>query len=198
MANPKTKTATYADIEALPPNVVGEILFGKLVVQPASEPRHAATLSAVGGVLGRPYVWAQDGPGGWIFMNKPEVRLGPHIVVPDVAGWKCGRLNLATDAQWVEEAPDWVCEVLSPATEASDRAPKRKVYHAYGIEYLWFADPRQRYLETFHRQSGGWLVTGFYDEHEEVTAPPFDAITFSLGLLWPFDPPPADSNAKEA
>ena len=30
----KSKPATYADIEALPPNMVGEILFGSLVTHP--------------------------------------------------------------------------------------------------------------------------------------------------------------------
>jgi hypothetical protein len=32
MLQPKTRPATYADIEALPPNVVGEILFDVLHV----------------------------------------------------------------------------------------------------------------------------------------------------------------------
>ena len=34
MLRPKDKPATYADIEALPANMVGEILFGVLHAQP--------------------------------------------------------------------------------------------------------------------------------------------------------------------
>ena len=37
----KSKPATYADIEALPDNVVGEILFGVLHTQPRPAPRHS-------------------------------------------------------------------------------------------------------------------------------------------------------------
>ena len=38
MPAPKMKTATYADIEALPPHIVGEIAFGSL----HTHPTHAA------------------------------------------------------------------------------------------------------------------------------------------------------------
>ena len=51
----KPKPATYADIEALPPNMVGEILFGSLVTHPRPAPRHAAAASHMGGVLTQPF-----------------------------------------------------------------------------------------------------------------------------------------------
>ncbi len=41
------RKATYADIEALPDHVVGEILAGELVVSPRPRLRHA---SALGGI----------------------------------------------------------------------------------------------------------------------------------------------------
>ena len=34
-----------------------------------------------------------------------------------------------------------------------------------------------------------WLLTHTFQDDEAGNAPPFDALTFSLGLLWPFDPP---------
>ena len=40
------KRATYADLDDLPENVVGEILGGELVVSPRPRPRHALAASA--------------------------------------------------------------------------------------------------------------------------------------------------------
>jgi proteasome lid subunit RPN8/RPN11 len=41
MLKSKVRPATYADIEALPPHVTGEILFGVLHTHPRPAPRHS-------------------------------------------------------------------------------------------------------------------------------------------------------------
>jgi Uma2 family endonuclease len=183
------KPATYADIEALPPNMVGEILFGSLVTQPRPARRHAVAAHNLGTAITTPFGFGQGGPGGWIFAVEPELHLGPHVVVPDLAGWKRERLIGQEDGAYFDEVPDWICEVLSPATEVYDRGDKRRIYETYGVDYLWLLDPRSRLLEVFVRQEKGWLLTNSFSNREDVSASPFDAISFSLGLLWPFDPP---------
>lgn len=193
MTAPKREAATYADIEALPPNTVGEILFGSLVTHPRPAPRHAAASSHLGMTLGPPFGFGNGGPGGWLILDEPELHLGPHIVVPDLAGWRKERLAGRRDLAWFEEVPDWACEVLSPATRAHDLGAKRRIYAAYGVGHLWYIDPIAMSLEVFQRQGESWLLTHTFIGQEDVSAPPFDAITFSLGLLWPFDFP-TDSN----
>lgn len=192
------KTATYADIEALPPNIVGEILFDRLVTHPRPARRHAAASSYLGGVLTPPFSFGDGGPGDWIILDEPELHLGPHVVVPDLGGWRQERLVGSSDTPWFDEAPDWICEVLSHSTKPYDIGPKRRIYATYGVGHLWYLDPASRSLEVFQRQDTAWLLTHAFIDREDVCAPPFEAITFSLGLIWPFDPPPADSNAEEA
>ncbi len=182
-------SATYADIEALPPHVVGEILFGNLVTHPRPAPRHGGATSALGMVTGGPYQFGFGGPGGWIFVDEPELHLGPHVVVPDIAGWRRERLAALPDKAFIEVAPDWVCEALSPATEKYDKGDKRRIYALYEVGHLWHLDARSRSLETFARRNRDWLLTGTYFDSEVVRAEPFAEITFNLGLLWPFDPP---------
>jgi Uma2 family endonuclease len=147
----------------------------------------------MGGILVQPFGFGQGGPGGWIFIIEPELHLGPHVVVPDLAGWRHEKLAGREEGAWFEEIPDWVCEVLSPATEVYDRGDKRRIYATFAVDYLWHLDPRSRVLEVFKRQDTSWLLTHTFTGRDDVSAPPFDAISFSLGLLWPFDPP-ADSN----
>lgn len=40
MLKPKPPAATYSDLEALPPHMVGEILYGALHAHPRPAPRH--------------------------------------------------------------------------------------------------------------------------------------------------------------
>lgn len=190
----KTKPATYADIEALPPNVVGEILFGSLVSHPRPARRHVLAASTLGTLIGSPFQLGAGGPGGRIILDEPELHLGPHVVVPDMAGWRRERFTERDDGPWFEVVPDWICEVQSPSARAIDLGPKRRIFATYGVGHLWYVDPMAMSLEVFQRQNESWLLTHTFIGHEDVSAPPFDAITFSLGLLWPFDPP-QDSNA---
>jgi len=89
---------------------------------------------------------------------------------------------------WFDRAPDWVCEVVSPSTERYDRGDKRRIYAEFSVPYLWLVNPLAQTLEVHRRQDdGSWLLTGTFTGNDPVSAAPFDAITFALGLLWPFD-----------
>ena len=190
MTAPAKIPATYADLEAVPPHLVAELLFGNLVTHPRPVPRHGAAGYNLGLELGGPFQRGRGGPGGWIFLPEPELHLGPNVVVPDLAGWKASRLPpAAVEQAFIEVAPDWICEVISPSTEKHDKGEKRQLYALYGIEHLWHLDPRPRTLEVFTRQDKNWLLTHTFLDQDEVRAPPFAEIVFSLGLLWPLDPP---------
>jgi len=183
------KPATYADLEAVPEHLVAEILFGNLVTHPRPTRRHGGAASAVGATVVSAYQFGVRGPGGWIFVDEPELHLGPHVVVPDIAGWRRERVTEPADTPYFEVPPDWVCEIISPSTEKYDKGAKRQIYALYGVEHLWFIDPRARTLEVFVRLDKNWLLTHTFFDADEVSAPPFNELTFSLGLLWPFDPP---------
>jgi Uma2 family endonuclease len=184
------RPATYEDLLAVPEHLVAEILFGRLVTHPRPAPRHATSANALAGVLTPPFQFGRDGPGGWIFMSEPELHLGGHVVVPDLAAWRRERLPTLPDTAWIDIAPDWVCEVLSPSTQRHDRGDKRTIYADAGVEHLWHLDPMLRMLEVFALRDGKWLLLGAFHDSAEVAAPPFAHARFSLGLLWPFDPVP--------
>jgi len=120
-------------------------------------------------------------------VDEPELHLGPHVAVPDIAGWRRERVTEPADKPYFEVAPDWICEILSPSTEKYDKGDKRRIYAVYEVDYLWHLDPRTKLLEVFRRQDKDWLLTHTFQDEEPVSARPFDAITFSLGVLWPFD-----------
>jgi Uma2 family endonuclease len=185
LTNPKP--ATYADLEALPPNVVGEILFGNLVAQPRPSTPHMRGASSLEHMVIGPYQYGRDGPGGWTIIHEQEIHLGPHVVVPDIAGWKNERVAGKLGGKFIDVAPDWVCEVLSESTIKYDRVDKARIYAAYSVGYMWHLDPDAKILEVFERQSENWLRTHTFVAEDNVVAPPFEAAEFRLGDLWPFE-----------
>lgn len=178
------KPATYADIEALPPNVVGQILFGRLITHPRPAKPHIHASSMLGYELIGPFVKGLNGPGGWQIYDEPEIHLQDHIVVPDIAGWRKERLLAAPETTWFEVAPDWVCEFLSPSTRRHDKGDKRTIYAELGVQHLWYVDPVSRMLEVYRLSDAEWVVSQTYFDDDPVSAPPFEVITFSLSELW--------------
>ena len=185
----KHKPATYADLEAVPPNLVAEILFGTLVTHPRPLLGHGRATSALGAITTGSYQFGNGGPGGWEFIVEPELHLGSHVVVPDIGGWRRTRSPGPSSAAYTTVAPDWICESLSASTEKIDRGQKRAIYAQFGVGHLWFLDARVKSLECFVLQNMEWVLKGTFFDDEKVCAAPFDAMTFSLELLWPPDEP---------
>lgn len=184
MLKSKPRPATYADIEALPPNMVGEIIFGVLHAHPRPTPRHARAAGRALTELDGPFDRGRGGPGGWIFLVEPELHLGPHVVVPDLAGWKRERLTPFPETAYIETPPNWLCEVLSPSTQAIDRTDKLTVYAEFGVKHCWYVDPIARTLEVLALTGTKWTIAATYRDADAVAAPPFEVHTFGLDGLW--------------
>jgi Uma2 family endonuclease len=189
MPEPVMNPATYADLEAVPPHLVAEILDGTLVTHPRPAARHGAAVTTLTVELAGPFQRGRGGPGGWIFIVEPELHLGPHVVVPDLAGWRCERMPVVPDTASIELVPDWVCEILSPSTEATDRGRKRRIYASYGLQHYWLLSLSKRQLEAYELRDGKFSLIETFEDDAMVDAPPFGAAPFALSLL----PPPSDT-----
>ncbi len=183
MSEPR-RPATYDDLRALPPNVVGEIVGGRLIVTPRPASPHARASSRLGGALDGPFDRGKDGPGGWVLLDEPELHLHGEVLVPDLAGWRRERMPHLPDAAAFEIAPDWVCEVLSPSTAAVDRTEKLPIYAREGVGHVWLVDPIERILEVFRLERGFWTLQLAASGERGVRAEPFDAVELELGALW--------------
>jgi Uma2 family endonuclease len=183
------RAATYEDLLSVPEHLVAEILFGRLVTHPRPAPRHAIVVTRLNAILAPPFDLGVGGPGGWVFMIEPELHLGKHVTVPDVAGWQRERFAQLPETAWIEITPDWICEVLSPSTERYDRGDKRTIYADAGVGHLWHVDPGLRMLEVFELWERKWLLFDVFHDNADVVAPPFAQVGFPVGLLWPFDSP---------
>lgn len=184
MVAPVRRRATYADVLAAPRHQVAEIIGGELRLAPRPAGPHALVASVLGAELDLPFRRGRGGPGGWILLDEPELHLGPDIVVPDLAGWRRERLPAVPNVAFFELAPDWLCEVLSPSTEKSDRAEKLGIYVSAGVPNAWLLNPIARTLEVLRRQGAHWLTLGVHKDDDKVRAEPFEAIELDLSVLW--------------
>jgi len=181
---PLGRKATYADIEALPENVVGEILDGELIVMPRPASRHALASSSLGGRLVPPFQDGGGGPGGWWILDEPELHVADDILVPDLAGWRRERMPTFPDVKFFTLAPDWICEVVSPSTERHDRSRKLRIYAREGVSHAWLVNPELRTLEVLRREGDFWLIVAVHENDAIARAEPFEAIELDLLPLW--------------
>jgi Uma2 family endonuclease len=188
-SSPARRRATYDDLCRVPEHLVAEILDGELLVTPRPAPRHAQVGSALVTELHGAFAQGRGGPGGWWILYEPELHLGEDVVVPDIAGWRRERLPALPDAAFFTLAPDWVCEILSPATERTDRRRKPSMYARERVAHAWLVNPTLRTIEIFRLENARWVVLETRDGEDTVRAEPFDAITLDLNRIWP-DPPP--------
>lgn len=188
----------YAELEALPENLVGEIIDGELYAQPRPAAPHAVASSGLGADLLGPFQRGRGGPGGWWIIDEPELHFvrDTEVLVPDIAGWRRERMPRMPEDHRFEVVPDWVCEILSPSTARKDRVIKMPVYARFGVAYLWLLDPIARTLETFALDDGRWVVTGQFKDNEIVSIAPFEALNLELANLWV--PEPEETHPDQA
>ena len=184
VGDPPRRRATYDDLAAVPAHLVAEIIEGELHTFPRPAAPHTRAASRMGDLLGGPFDRGVGGPGGWVILDEPELHLHGDVLVPDLAAWRRDRMPRIPQTAAFELAPDWVCEVLSPSTEAIDRADKMPIYARETVGHVWLVDPLTRTLEVFWLDGATYRLTGTHRDDAIVNAPPFEAFGLELGALW--------------
>jgi Uma2 family endonuclease len=105
-------------------------------------------------------------------------------LVPDLAGWRRERMPQLPDAAAFELAPDWVCEVLSPSTTATDRAEKMPIDARERVTHVWLVDPMAQTLEACRLENGRWMLLGTWRGDAKVHVEPFEVFELELAGLW--------------
>ena len=74
--------------------------------------------------------------------------------------------------------------MLSPSTEALDRADKLPIYAEHRVAHVWLIDPQVQTLEVFKLDGPSYRLLKTWSADARVRAEPFDAIELDLALLW--------------
>jgi Uma2 family endonuclease len=184
---PAGRRATYEDLLKVPDTMMAEIIDGELVASPRPASPHALAASGISSDLFGRFNGPPDGPaqpGGWWILFEPELHLGPDIVVPDVAGWRRVKMPALPNVAYFEQAPDWICEVVSPTSASVDRVRKMRIYARESVGHLWLVEPLAKTLEVYRLEGNRWVVVSTHSGNERVPAEPFDAIELEIARWW--------------
>ena len=187
-ADPARRQATYEDVLRAPEHLVAEVLDGELVTSPRRAGPQAEASSVLGMDLGGAVHRGRGGPGGWIILDEPELHLGRDILVPDLGGWMRSRLPAVPATAFLELAPDWACEVISPGSERVDRERKLPIYARERVTHVWLVDPLERMVEVFRLDGEGYRLVVTRGGDDRVRLEPFNAYELELAALWPSAP----------
>lgn len=102
------------------------------------------------------------------------------VVQPDLAVI-CDPAKL--DARGCRGAPDWIVEVLLPATAAHDQLVKRELYERHGVSEYWLVHPRDRLVLVYRLAGGAYGKPDGREFEGELACPAVPAVTVDLGAL---------------
>ncbi len=159
MGHPQQKSEhyTYADYLGWPEDAHYELIDG---VAYAMAPAPSRSHQLVTGELFRQIATALKGSSCQTFVAPFDVRLPrageadeavDTVVQPDVVV-VCDPAKV--DERGVRGAPDWVAEVLSPASAGRDQTVKLAAYERAGVPEVWLLHPTDRVLTIYRLDSG--------------------------------------------
>jgi len=184
-AHAHPRVATYADLEALPSNVKGEIIEGVLHTQPRPRVRHSRASAELGHGIYGPFDKGVGGPGGWWIFIEPGIELpGSPEVAPDIAGWRRERMPELPEDGVLRIVPDWVCEILSPSNRTYDLRIKFPFYAKVGVAHLWVVDTEAHTVEVKKLSDGRYSDIMVFAAEASMRGEPFEAVELALAPLW--------------
>jgi Uma2 family endonuclease len=178
------REATYQDVLDAPEHKVAEIIDGEIYLSPRPAGPHNRAMTVLGALLMPPFDFGNGGPGGWYFIDEPELHFGKQILVPDMAAWRRDQLPSNLNGPFVTEPPVWLCEGLSKSTARIDRLKKMPIYADVGVGYVWLVEPVMKTLEVYRRVGKRYELQKMFVDDEVIQAEPFDAIELRLGQIW--------------
>jgi Uma2 family endonuclease len=155
-----TEFHTYADYLSWPDDCRYELIDGiAYAMGPAPTRKHQITVleiarqiaDALDGTPCRPYIAPFD-----IRLPKLKGKASSKtdtVVQPDISVI-CDRNKV--DDKGGKGAPDWIIEVLSPATASHDQITKRDLYEKVGVREYWLVHPTDRLVTIYHLIDGAY------------------------------------------
>lgn len=148
---------SYADYQTWPDDCRYELIDGiAYAMAPAPTRRHQIAVLEIARQIAntlegkpcRPYI----APFDVRLMQTDQADNQVNTVVQPDISVICDRNKL--DDKGARGAPDWIIEVLSPATASHDQIVKHALYERAGVREYWLVHPTDRLL-TIYRLSDG-------------------------------------------
>lgn len=185
----KGKRYTYRDYLTWPDDVRCELIDGEVYMM---TPAPLLTHQYVAGEIFRQAANALVGKSCRALIAPLDVRLPRHdeadedtdiVVQPDVLV-VCDLKIL--DRRGVRGAPDWVVEVLSPASACRDQIEKRRIYERHGVPEYWLVHPTDRILTIYRLQNGAYGKPDIFELRGKTAVGILPDVSIDWDVLAPY------------
>lgn len=93
-------------------------------------------------------------------VTEAEVRFDKeNRFIPDIS-IACNPAQIKNN--YIEGAPDFVAEVLSPSTSKRDLTVKKDTYEKYGVKEYWTIDPKAESITVYILKDGKYELNEIY------------------------------------
>ncbi|HLR32912.1 MAG TPA: Uma2 family endonuclease [Fodinibius sp.] len=148
----QSKLLTYDDYRRLPDDVNQyQLIGGQLFMIPSPTYFHQVISRNLFKALDQ-YV-SEKNVGEILYAPFDVVLSMRDVVQPDLMFISRAREDIIAENN-VVEAPDLVVEILSDATQTTDRTSKKSLYEKYGTGEYWIVDPTAQTIEQFILREG--------------------------------------------
>lgn len=183
------KPPTIADLEALPPDVEGEIIEGVFYTTPSQRwyTLHQFVRGEIAFHVGREADYCKLK--WWIVLSTGlNLPYNTYWISSDILGWRRERMPLdLIEDEAVCIVPDWICEVLSPDTRNHDLHIKMPYYAKVGVPHAWIVnidDADAPFMDTYQLVDGVWRHSGVYRKETEARIEPFADVALDVASWW--------------
>lgn len=171
------KTYTVADIEALPEGERAELIDGEMFLMASPAATHQDLCGWLYVRISR-YITDKQGPCK-VFLAPFAVYIADdqhNYVEPDIlviCDWD------KMDQRGCHGAPDWIIEIVSPASKYMDYTRKLSLYQDTGVREYWLVDPERKSITVygFERKEG----PGLYSFSDKVKAGIYEDFSIDFG-----------------
>ena len=173
----------FTQLYDLPPTQIGEIYDLELHTRRLPAPKLAYSMGHFSAIVSKSLHAHDRQQNSWWLLNKPEIRIGENILVPDVAGWQRSTLP-ALPEKYFETPCVWAAEFVSDNHSGPSRARRLEILAELEISYYWLVDTRKRMLSCFKNQNKRWAL--FKEIHDEPVRSvlPFNDEEFDFASVW--------------
>lgn len=172
----------FADLERMPEDGRRfELYDGELSEVPSPLPRHQRIALNIAAVLRR----YEHSHGGLVFVAPLDIVLDDHNVVqPDVVFFGADRASAIDLHRPIRLAPDLAIEILSPATESTDRGRKLRLLARFGVRESWLIDPIASVVEQFVLERASYVLTQTAGDADTIASRALPSLSVTVADLF--------------
>ncbi len=168
--------------DKIQPHEKGEFINGETIMHSPSRHAHNTTRSLIEQSV---QVAIQAGKiSGLVVSEKAMCAFTRNDYEPDVAWFGPEKAKLIGPDTTIYPVPDFIAEVLSPATRKRDRGVKFDDYAAHGVAEYWIVDADDRTVEQYVLESSGEYKLAEKLAHSDIHPRSFPGMSIPLDALF--------------